>query len=295
MKIIALLAAFAATPVFADTKIEIPFTAQIAGQPFSCAASYDGIGSTKTTVKVADFRVYVSNFRLIGSDGAEVPVQLDQDGTWQLDGSALLDFEDATAACANGTPETNTIVRGTVPDGNYMGLAFDIGLPFGQNHGDASLAASPLNLTAMFWSWQGGYKFIKIDLSTSGRPLPAPMKMEASTGMDMSEAPTGWSLHLGSTGCAADSRTSAPAAECANPNRIAVKLDAFMPGMAGMDTVVLDPAPVLAVSDLDTNAPDTSPGCMSFPKDADCVAVMNRLGLAYDGVAGGTQAIASLR
>ena len=103
---------------------------------------------------------------------------LDQDGIWQLDGSALLDFEDATAACANGTPETNAVVKGSVPEGQYMGLLFDIGLPFDQNHGDPTLAASPLNLTEMFWSWQAGYKFIKIDLSTAGRPLPPPMKMD---------------------------------------------------------------------------------------------------------------------
>jgi hypothetical protein len=33
------------------------------------------------------------------------------------------------------------------------------------------------------------------------------------------------------------------------------------------------------------NAKGTSPGCMSFPKDADCQPVMSALGLAYDGVA----------
>ena len=296
MKNIVFLAALAATPALADTKVEIPFTAQIAGQPFSCAASYDNIGTTKSTVQVADFRLYVSHFRLINAEGTEVAVTLDQDGIWQLEGSALLDFEDATAACANGTAETNTVVKGTAPDGDYVSLAFDIGLPFAQDHGDASLAASPLNQTAMFWSWQSGYKFIKIDLSTSGRPLPAPMKMDgAAKGMDMSGPPPGWSLHLGSTGCAGESKTSAPAAECANPNLVAVKLDNFMLGMEGMGTVVLDPAPVLEASDVDANAPETAPGCMSFPKDSDCPAAMNRLGLSYDGAAGGTQVFATLR
>ena len=57
MKNIVFLAALAATPALADTKVEIPFTAQIAGQPFSCAASYDNIGTTKSTVQVADFRL----------------------------------------------------------------------------------------------------------------------------------------------------------------------------------------------------------------------------------------------
>jgi hypothetical protein len=39
----------------------------------------------------------------------------------------------------------------------------------------------------------------------------------------------------------------------------------------------------LAGANVDVNAPKTSPGCMSFPNDPDCPAIMNTLGLAYDG------------
>lgn len=294
--------ALVASPAFAEMKIEIPFAAQIGGQPFSCSATYADIGTTKSTVQVADFRVYVSNFRLLGAEGTEVPVTLENDGTWQLDGTALLDFEDATGACSNGTAETNRIVRGTVPEGEYAGLLFDIGVPFAQNHGDPTLSASPLNLTAMFWSWQAGYKFIKIDMATSGQPLPPPMKAEMASGdmaeqaesaMDMS-APMGWMIHLGSTGCASASQTTAPTEACANPNRMAVQFDMFMPGMAGMDRIVLDPAPVLAAANVDVNAMNTMPGCMAFPGDADCPPVMAALGLAYEGAAPGPQVFATL-
>jgi uncharacterized repeat protein (TIGR04052 family) len=308
MKSLAFVAALVASPALADMKIEIPFEVQIGGQPLSCAASYADIGTTKSTVQVADFRVYVSNFRMIGADGSEVPVALDNDGTWQLDGTALLDFEDGTGTCLNGTVETNMVVRGTVPDGAYAGLLFDIGVPFAQNHGDPTLAASPLNLTAMFWSWQAGYKFIKIDMATSGQPLPPPMKMGMASGdmasgdmgkaddapkMDMS-GPMGWEIHLGSTGCASDSQTTSPKDQCANPNRIAVKLDNFMPGMEGMDKVVLDPAPVLAAANVDVNAKETMPGCMAFPGYADCPPVMAALGLSYEGAAPGAQVFATL-
>ncbi len=308
MKSLAFVAALVASPAFADMKIEIPFEAQIGGQPLSCATSYADIGTTKSTVQIADFRVYVSNFRMIGADGSEVPVALDNDGTWQLDGTALLDFEDGTGACSNGTVETNMVVRGTVPDGEYGGLLFDIGVPFAQNHGDPTLAASPLNLTAMFWSWQAGYKFIKIDMATSGQPLPPPMKADMASGdmasgdmakaddgtkMDMS-GPMGWEIHLGSTGCASDSQTTSPKELCANPNRMAIRLDGFMPGMEGMDKVVLDPAPVLAAANVDVNAMETMPGCMAFPGDADCPPVMAALGLSYEGAAPGAQVFATL-
>ena len=197
---------------------------------------------------------------------------------------------------------------GGVNLGSYTGLAFDIGVPFAQNHGDPTLAASPLNLTAMFWSWQAGYKFIKIDMATSGQPLPPPMKMGLAPGdmaagdmakaddaskMDMS-GPMGWEIHLGSTGCASDSQTTSPKVLCANPNRMAIRLDGFMPGMEGMDKVVLDPAPVLAAANVDVNAKDTMPGCMAFPGDADCPPVMAALGLSYEGAAPGAQAFATL-
>lgn len=54
---------------------------------------------------------------------------LDQDGAWQLGDLALLDFEDASGACANGTAGMNTTLRGTVPEGEYTGLSFTIGVP----------------------------------------------------------------------------------------------------------------------------------------------------------------------
>jgi hypothetical protein len=49
--------------------------------------------------------------------------------------------------------------------------------------------------------------------------------------------------------------------------------------------VVVDIGRVLAGANVDVNAPKTSPGCMSFPNDPDCPAIMNTLGLAYDGQA----------
>lgn len=298
---LAALAALFAMPALAQMRVEIPFVAEMGGQPFSCAASFAGVGTTQSTVRFGDFRLFVSNVRMIDADGSEVPVALDDDGVWQHEGTALLDFEDASGSCANGTAETNTSLRGTVPEGIYMGLAFDIGVPFAQNHGDPTLAASPLNLTAMFWTWAAGYKFLKIDLATSGQPLPPPMKVAMSGAEDHSTAmqddgPQGWSLHLGATGCVSDSRTTAPAQDCANPNRVAVRLEGFMPGMAGMDTVVIDPAAFLAGANVDVNAPETAAGCMSFAADRDCAAVMAALGLPYDGApAAGRQRLISLR
>ena len=212
---------------------------------------------------------------------------------WQVENVALLDFTDGSGTCVNGTPQMNTSLRGTVPEGSYTGLAFDIGVPFALNHGDPTLAPSPLNLTAMFWNWQGGYKFVKVDLATSGMPIEAAQSTGDHAGEAQDEPKArGWSLHLGSTACASESRTTPPVEACGNPNRVAVSFPEFDPSA---NVVVIDPAVVLAEANVDVNAPDTSPGCMSFLNDDDCIPVMRRLGLPFRDIAAGEQLIAAKR
>jgi uncharacterized repeat protein (TIGR04052 family) len=268
--------------------VSVRFAAQINGQPFACGQSYAGVGTTRSTITPSDYRFYVSEVALIDAAGRSVPVALAQDGVWQVDNIALLDFENGTGPCRNGTTGMNTEVRGMVPAGQYVGLRFTLGVPFARNHGDPTVAPSPLNLTAMFWNWQGGYKFVKFDTASSGRPatMAAP---HAQGGGNAS----GFSVHLGSTVCASTSRTEAPKAECANPNRVAVAFDRFDPSR---QTVVADIGTVLAGANVDINTPNTSPGCMSFPGDADCPPVMGALGLVYGGTpAPGAQRLFGIR
>lgn len=290
----------------ADQPVAINFAAEIGGTAFSCAGTYEGIGAAATTLTGTDYRIFVSEPALVRADGTTVPVVLDQDGQWQFENVALLDFEDGTGGCAGaGNAGLNTTLRGTAPDGDYVGLAFTIGIPFELNHIDPTLAAAPLNTTAMFWTWQDGFRFVTINLTPVAMPMPAPAEAPAAgaatapvgadaaaaapaSGMDMG---TGWFLHVGSTQCAGRSQTEAPTA-CANPNRIAVVFPAFDPAT---NVVVIDPAPVVAEADMTVNAADTAPGCMAFPGDADCMTVMGKLGLPYDGVPAGDQLLATVR
>lgn len=273
----------------APQPVTVRFAAQINGQPFACGQSYAGVGTTRSTITPSDYRLYVSDVTLVDESGRSVPVTLTEDGIWQIENIVLLDFENGTGPCRNGTTGMNTEVRGTVPEGRYAGLRFTLGVPFARNHGDPTVAPSPLNLTAMFWNWQGGYKFVKFDTASNGLQA-APAVAPAGQG---GAAASGFSVHLGSTVCAASSRTEAPKAECANPNRVTVALDRFDPAK---QTVLADIGAVLAGANVDVNAPKTSPGCMSFPGDADCPPVMGALGLAYGGMAApGPQRLFSVR
>ena len=253
--------------------VDIQFAAEINGQPFACGQSYSNVGTTKSTITPSDYRLYVSEVNLVRKDGSTVPVQLTQDGVWQYQNVALLDFENGTGPCRNGTAPTNTTVRGNAPAGDYVGVELTVGVPFALNHQDPTVAPAPLNSTAMFWNWQGGYKFIKFDTTSSGLSEQKPAAANATGPV------TRYSVHLGSTVCASASKTQAPQA-CQNSNRVTARFDRFD---LSKGQIVFDVGTVLGQANVDVNAKGTSPGCMSFPKDADCPPVMGALGLAYDG------------
>ncbi len=253
----------------AQTPVKIRFAAIANGAPVTCASKIADVGTTKSTISITDFRYYVSRVRLVKADGGEVPVALTQDGLWQLDDVAMLDFEDATGGCANGTEQTRDVIEGAVPAGSYTGLRFDVGLPFEKNHRDQTLQPSPLNLSRMFWSWNAGYKFMRLDIKTTGQPR-------------------GWMVHLGSTGCEPSAAPSTIPVSCAHRNTVTVDLPGFS---AARDVVELDVAALLAASNVDTNTAKTALGCMSGGTDPECTGLFGQLGLAIGDQAAGVQKV----
>jgi uncharacterized repeat protein (TIGR04052 family) len=193
---------------------------------------------------------------VVDAAGREVPVQLDQDDKWQLDDVGLLDFEDASGSCGNGTPDRNDAIKGTAPRGDYRGLRFTLGVPFEKNHTDLTQMPSPLNLTAMAWVWNAGRKFARLDFSSTG-------------------APRGYALHLGSTDCTPNETKTTVPTNCSTPNRAEIHLAGFQPAH---DTVVVDLAALLADSNVDLAGKMMS-GCMSGPQTEACAPLFANLGL----------------
>jgi uncharacterized repeat protein (TIGR04052 family) len=249
-------------PTPAERTVEIAFAAMVGDQPAACGTTYTDVGASGAEMELQDLRFYVSELTLITADDQLVEVELEA-SDWQSQGVALLDFEDGTSACsANGNAQMNDHVHGTVPDLDYVGLRFTLGIPEALNHQDVATADAPFDTGSMFWVWQSGYKFVRIDMRNNA------------------EAPdNNWFVHLGSGGCVSAAPVDAPETACARPNRPTYTFAAFDPDS---DTVVLDIAGLLEGVDILVDTPDTPFGCMSNPGEPDdCTRLFRNLGLDF--------------
>lgn len=114
------------------------------------------------TFSVSKLRMYVSDVQLRLADGGHEHGQLlDADGTPLSYGVALLD----------GERPDSLALRFRAPPGEYESASITIGVPptcsdeeTQLNHSDASTMAAPLDVDSdMYWSWDPGYVFFKID------------------------------------------------------------------------------------------------------------------------------------
>jgi uncharacterized repeat protein (TIGR04052 family) len=136
---------------------------------------------------------------LLDEAGMAHALSLRSDQQWQNDRVALIDM---------ARENSNTSIRGDVEGTVFSGIRFTLGVPFEINHANPMTAPAPLNRGDLFWTWQSGYKFLRVDLA---------------------DVTGEWSFHLGSTGCVSASALRAPESPCAQPNRVKVELHGFDP------------------------------------------------------------------
>ena len=247
--------------------VTLTFNATFGSDPFVCGSLATGLGATgDQSLTIRDVRLYVHDVRLVNASGDEVPLELDEN-PFQHETVAYLDFANSNDVGCEGNPETRTVIEGTAPEGDYVGVRFTVGLPSEVNHSDASIASSPLNITDMFWAWQSGYKFIKLDGASTGVPT--------------------WRFHLGSTGCVGDPMAGG-VTSCTAPNRFDVEL---MGMDLAADSIRFDIAELVSDVDLDTFTPETPPGCMSGAMDPDCTEYFEALGLPHASSPAGVQRV----
>ncbi len=240
-------------------EVSLAFEGVVGDEPFACGTTYN-LGTAATAVQFSEFKLFVSNVVFTDAAGEQVALELSDDGAFQEGTVALLDFEDGTATCANGTPETNTTVVGSIPaDFEPVNVSFEVGVPFESNHQDQATAPDPLSLAQMFWNWQAGYKFVRVDGSADGG---------------------GFRVHLGSTGCMLADGSTTDVTMCMNENRITVVRDNI-----DLDSTVftVDAGELLEDLDLTPNEEGNSINCQSKASETDCEAVFPKFGLAFGG------------
>lgn len=242
-----------------EEALELQFEARFAGKAIDCEGSIPALGTSEVPAKPLDFRFFLHNIELVRAGGERVPLDLTNDGVWQRDGVALLDFEDGSGSCETGSRETNRSLRGAAKaHDDYTGIAFTLGIPEDMNHLDAATAPAPFNAPGMWWSWQGGYKYARIDVVTDDHP-------------------GGYFFHLGGTNCEG---TPSDGFACQYGNLAQVELSA-----RGLGPIVLDGAALYRDLDL-AQQPDSQsdfvPGCMAFSGDPECPAMFSAVGLAFE-------------
>jgi uncharacterized repeat protein (TIGR04052 family) len=246
----------------------------------SCSGTISGTiaGTTSSTLK--DLRFYVHDVKLITSTGTKVDFTITTDGKWQLaagtnsfgayPGVALLDFEDGTNGCSGGTTDTNKSIKGISVAGNYVGIEFKVGVPFYLNHLDVNSATAPLNIAAMYWAWNSGYKFAKIEFTATSSNL----------------------FHLGSGSCSGN--TTGPVNQCGLPNRPTVSLTKASGTFdATKDTITLDLNALYNGADASSTGINT---CMAGNATTACQPIIANIGVTPStGAAAATQTAFSIK
>lgn len=137
-------AATPTTPAATTQDLSLKMTSMVGSSALNFYSSFSTTSGQRYTLSM--FRYYVSNIRLVKSDGSEYPI---------------------TGKCLLVTPSTENYDLGQVPIGDYRGLKFNIGLDSLTNHSDPTLypTTNPLAIQSpgIHWDWNSGYIFMMIE------------------------------------------------------------------------------------------------------------------------------------
>lgn len=252
--------------------------------PVNCQKSYV-VGTQNTAASIADLRFYIQDAYVVTKGGKQLPIALTPND-WQQTDVALIDLEDGTGSCAErGTPNTNATLSGqvesTYTNDDFVGIGFTVGVPDAKNHSfwsDAGTAA-PLNIQSMSWAWQGGRKFMKVEIKPDG----------GVTNHDGTTKPI-FNVHLGKDGCAPNvsgggNATKGETVKCLRDNKFSAELTTDGTNPLSEQKVQLNLNALYAGSDVTQNTAGAI-GCMSFAQDTDCPAIFASMGLDYNTGAG---------
>ncbi|PWK50066.1 putative repeat protein (TIGR04052 family) [Pleionea mediterranea] len=143
---------------------------------------------------------------------------------------------------------------------DQQAIRFTLGVPFHLNHKNPLTQPSPLNQPDMFWTWQTGHKFLRLELESDN---------------------DSWLFHLGSTGCQSPAPVRPPESACKNPNRSQITLALPPQTSKKADSEASNSVPIKLdlkslLSELDLT---DSTSCQSSPDTKSCPVLLSKLGI----------------
>lgn len=245
----------------AEQPLMLNFKAVIGDEDFLCGKTYENVGLGKHDYRAEGLRMYVSGLKATLDNGNEVKASLIEDGVWQHDNVALLDFG---TNCSEGEEhEMNMQIHSEVllySTREVTGVCFDVGIPFDRNHQGVAGALPPLDATQMFNSVKDGRTFLRLDGTASA-----------------DDKPQAFHVQLKSTGCISDDKDRRPSLACGSPNmaKICMSLNPTTQAIA------FDVKPLLGGVDISKNK-DADPGCYSAKNDSECTTILPALGIDFE-------------
>lgn len=168
-------------------------------KPLNCQSTFTA-GQEHNTWFIEQFQFFISNIQF-GSDSLGWQEVKLSETAFQTENTVLLGTKCLTTqqstTLANAGNWNIKFAENTVISENSR-IRFSLGVPFESNHLNPISQKSPLNLPSMFWVWQTGHKFMRLELAGNNKQ---------------------WLFHLGSTGCQSASVMRAPKKACRYPNR----------------------------------------------------------------------------
>ncbi len=226
-----------------DFPLKVNFELSFNGSPITCDQPFPVL---TTQWRWQNVQFYLHDFKIFDENGFQ-PVKLVANKGFDQEVALI-------GGVCNQQQQWQVELIGAKPIKNATHIEFTLGVPFNKNHQNPLTQQAPLNQSDMFWIWQTGHKFLRMELM----------------GKDESnQTARDWLLHLGSTGCSSVAPVRAPNTECKNPNRITYKL-----AWNKQTTIQIDFAQLFDKPEsLDFNT------CQSNPDDPSCDYWLPKLGL----------------
>jgi uncharacterized repeat protein (TIGR04052 family) len=215
--------------------IKVEFELRYQNQPVTCHSIF-----SEQNWQVSQLQFYLHGLSIKDTQGNWYPLDLTSADS-KTPNIALLG-----GVCPNRL-NLSLLGYSQLNEAKITAIKFKMGVPSKENHKNPITQAYPLNQADMFWVWQTGHKFLRLELQNQSKQ---------------------WAFHLGSTGCQSASPVRPPKQPCRHPNLVNVLVEKF----SNQQKIIIHLDQLLGSINL-----EKSSGCQSDRNNPDCRTLFKHL------------------